>query len=102
MRQRANCVVWNCKLELPKGTDASLHQLLGLSGMSKQPWHAFIVFFRCPSDLHAGARDISCRVLIVELKRRLSEATDVSSHQFPKHFWLEDDAPLKEDDGTPG
>ncbi|RXH84879.1 hypothetical protein DVH24_041647 [Malus domestica] len=75
-------------VELPKGTDASLHQLLGLSGMSKQP------------DLHAGARDII--ILIVELKRRLSEATDVSSHQFPKHFWLENDAPLKEDDGTPG
>lgn len=29
-------------------------------------------------------------------------ACHVSSHQFPKHFWLEDDAPLKEDDGTPG
>ncbi|RXH84884.1 hypothetical protein DVH24_041652 [Malus domestica] len=68
----------------------------------RMPWHAFLVFFRCPSDLHAGATDISSRVLIVELKRRLSEATDVSSHQFPKHFWHEDDAPLKEDDGTPG
>ncbi|TQD99750.1 hypothetical protein C1H46_014602 [Malus baccata] len=88
-------VVWNCKVELPKGTDAGLHQLLGLSGKSKQLWHAFLVFFRCPNDLHAGARDTSCR-------RQLSEATDVSSHQFPKHFWHEDDAPLKEDDGTRG
>ncbi|KAM1753490.1 hypothetical protein ACFX12_006066 [Malus domestica] len=59
-------VVCNCKVEL-----------LSLSGMSKQPWHAFLVFFRCPSDLHAGATDISSRVLIVERKRQLSEATDV-------------------------
>ncbi|KAM0995923.1 hypothetical protein ACFX2C_005992 [Malus domestica] len=94
-------VVWNCKVELPKGTVASLHQLLGLSGMSEKPWHAFLVFFRCHSDLHVGTRDVSCRVLIVELKRQMSEAIDVSSHQFPKHIW-HDNAPLKEDDGTPG
>ncbi|RXH84903.1 hypothetical protein DVH24_041671 [Malus domestica] len=81
-------VVWNCKVELPKGIVASLHQLLGLSGMSEKPWHAFLVFFRCHSDLHVGTR-------------QMSEAIDVRSHQFPKHIW-HDDAPLKEDDGTPG
>ncbi|CAN6693011.1 unnamed protein product [Malus baccata var. baccata] len=58
--------------------------------INNEPWHAFLVFFRCPSDLHAGATDISSRQQMF------------SSHQFPKHFWLEDDAPVREDDGTPG
>ncbi|RXH84894.1 hypothetical protein DVH24_041662 [Malus domestica] len=106
-------VVWNCKVELPKGTDAGLHQLLGLSGKSKQLWHAFLVFFRCPNDLHADEFLYKHKRVIhlytcctdlfgLKLRRQLSEATDVSSHQFPKHFWHEDDAPLKEDDGTRG